>query len=208
MTQPRNGGGLARSAKRALDVVGAVVGLVTLAPLYVVIAATVLTESGRPVLYRATVRGLHGCEFRLHKFRTMVPEANEILRGRPALLIEYQSKLKIENDPRITPVGRFLRASSLDELPQLWNVLRGEMSLVGPRVVSDLELERYGAHRDRMLSVVPGITGLWQVNGRHSVSFERRVELDLEYIDRWSFWLDLRILLKTFPAVLSRRGAS
>jgi len=191
-----------------LDLLGASIGLVVLAPIYLVIAVLVVAETGGPIFYRPTVRGLHGRAFLLYKFRTMVPQATAILHANPTLLAEYQAKLKIQDDPRVTRVGRFLRTSSLDELPQLWNVLRGEMSLVGPRVVSDLELARYGPYRDRVLSVVPGITGLWQVSGRHHVPFERRVELDLEYIDSWSLWLDVLILLRTFPAVFSRRGAS
>jgi lipopolysaccharide/colanic/teichoic acid biosynthesis glycosyltransferase len=126
----------------------------------------------------------------------------------PKLRAEYATNLKIKNDPRITAVGRFLRRTSLDELPQLLNVLAGDMSLVGPRMLGDIELAKYGEHQAKVLSVKPGITGLWQISGRHRTSFEKRVRLDLEYIDHWSFWLDVKILLKTPSAVIGMAGAS
>jgi lipopolysaccharide/colanic/teichoic acid biosynthesis glycosyltransferase len=138
----------------------------------------------------------------------MVSNAHEQMLSDPHLLNEYRENLKLANDPRITRTGRFLRRSSLDELPQLINVLRGEMSLVGPRMLGDVELERYGQDSDTVLSCRPGITGLWQVSGRHKTSFEQRRELDVEYVRTWSFWLDIMILAKTLPVVIRGAGAS
>jgi len=129
------------------------------------------------------------------------------LVSRPDLWAEYQSNVKLRSDPRITRVGHWLRKSSLDELPQLFNVLRGEMSLVGPRMVTSAELERYVPLASKLLTVRPGITGLWQVTGRQDVSYQTRVRIDMDYIDNWSLLLDLKILLKTIPAVLGMRGA-
>ena len=132
----------------------------------------------------------------------------ELMTTDPALREEYARNLQIKNDPRITPVGRVLRKTSLDELPQLFNVLTGDMSLVGPRMLGDIELAKYGGHQAKVLSVKPGITGLWQISGRHRTSFENRIRLDMEYIDRWSLGLDFKVLLKTPLAVISMAGAS
>jgi lipopolysaccharide/colanic/teichoic acid biosynthesis glycosyltransferase len=137
----------------------------------------------------------------------MVINAEEILRQDPKLWVEYSQNLKISGDIRITRVGLFLRKFSLDEIPQFYNVLRGEMSLVGPRILSDIELARYGQFGSKVLNVTPGLTGLWQVSGRHMVSFERRMEFDLYYVDHWNLRMDFIILLKTIPTVLSGRGA-
>jgi lipopolysaccharide/colanic/teichoic acid biosynthesis glycosyltransferase len=137
----------------------------------------------------------------------MVEEADRQLREDPGLWQAFQREYKLEDDPRITRVGRWLRRLRLDELPQCLNVLNGEMSLVGPRSFAPYEAERYRSSLGQRLSVRPGMTGLWQVNGRHELSYKERVRLDLEYIERWSLWLDLRILLRTVPAVLSQRGA-
>jgi lipopolysaccharide/colanic/teichoic acid biosynthesis glycosyltransferase len=197
----------ALTLKRALDLSGAVVCLILLSPLLLAIALLVKLDSAGPVLYKRRLVGLKGQPFTAYKFRTMVSNAHDLLQQDPELLCQYQQTLKIAKDPRVTRLGRILRKTSLDELPQLFNVLRGEMSLVGPRMLGDIELERYGAYKEKVLSVKPGITGLWQVSGRHTVSFERRVELDLEYVEHWSPGLDLKILLLTIPAVLTRKGA-
>ncbi len=193
--------------KRLIDLVLATILIIVLLPLFIVVAVAVVLDSGRPILFRPTVKGRGGTEFRLLKFRSMIPNASEVLRTDPALHAEYARTLKIAADPRITRLGKFLRKASLDELPQLLNVVRGEMSLVGPRVLSDTEYQRYGDVGPQVLSVRPGISGLWQVSGRHTVSFERRLELDLEYLRRRSLWLDLVILLRTVPAVFGTRGA-
>lgn len=198
---------LSCSAKGWLDVVGAAALLVISLPLWLPIALAIKLEDGGPVFYRFRVLGLGGHPFDALKFRTMIEGADRRLQENPGLWQAFQREYKLEADPRITRVGRWLRRLSLDELPQCLNVLNGEMSLVGPRPFPPYEAERYAPWLERRLSVKPGLTGLWQVSGRHEVTYEERVRLDLEYIERWSLWLDLRILLRTVPAVLSQRGA-
>ncbi|MGH9892669.1 MAG: sugar transferase, partial [bacterium] len=161
---------------------------------------------GRPVLFSQPRVGLHGRTFILRKFRTMVPDA-EARFGEVAHLNERQGPVfKVEKDPRVTRFGRILRATSLDELPQLWNVLRGEMSLVGPRPPLHIEVEQYDPWHRRRLSMKPGMTGLWQVSNRNEASFDNWVSLDLQYIDTWSLTSDLRILARTIPAVIRLTG--
>ncbi|HEX6122179.1 MAG TPA: sugar transferase [Ktedonobacterales bacterium] len=193
--------------KRLFDIVFAAVALVLLAPVFLALALVVKLSDGGPVWYRREVVGWHGRRFYARKFRTMLPHADEYLAAHPELLARYAAQIKLREDPRTTRVGRVLRRTSLDELPQLWHVLRGEMSLVGPRMIHPSEVARYGAFALARQSVRPGITGLWQVSGRQAVSYARRVELDEEYMRRRSLWLDLRILLKTVVVVLSGRGA-
>jgi lipopolysaccharide/colanic/teichoic acid biosynthesis glycosyltransferase len=193
--------------KYALDRVLAALIIVLLAPIWVVVAALVRLSSAGPVIHRRRVLGYGGTQFDAFKFRTMVVDADRRLREDPVLRETFLRQVKLRDDPRLTPVGRWLRRTSLDELPQLVNVLRGEMSLVGPRMIAPEETGKYGAFLARRLSVPPGITGLWQVSGRQDVDYVHRIELDREYLDRWSLWLDLVILLKTIPAVLSMRGA-
>lgn len=195
-------------SKRALDVVLSASILFVLSPVMALIALAIKVGSPGPVFYRRQVQGLGGRAFDVLKFRSMVVNAHELMVSDPALRAEYASNLKIKNDPRITPIGRWLRKTSLDELPQFINVLRGDMSLVGPRMLGDIELAKYGTFRAKVLSVRPGITGLWQVSGRHRTSFEDRIRLDMEYIDHWSLGLDARILLRTPIAVVSMAGAS
>jgi lipopolysaccharide/colanic/teichoic acid biosynthesis glycosyltransferase len=199
---------IGRTAKRIVDVLGSIGGLILVAPLGAAICIWIKRDSPGPVLYKRRLIGYMGKPFIAYKFRTMVSDAHEQLLSDPDLFNEYRENLKLANDPRITRSGRFLRKSSLDELPQLINVLRGEMSLVGPRMLGDVELERYGPDRDTVLSCRPGITGLWQVSGRHATSFERRRELDVEYVHGRSFWLDIKILAKTLPVVIRGTGAS
>jgi lipopolysaccharide/colanic/teichoic acid biosynthesis glycosyltransferase len=213
LAQPESASGGSRSwlvlkAKRAIDVTGALLGLLVLWPVLLLVAVAVKLDSPGPVFYRPRVAGLRGRPFTLLKFRSMRENAATLLREHPELWEEYRRNLKVKEDPRITRIGRPLRKLSLDELPQLINVLRGELSLVGPRVLSDVELARYGDAGAKVLSVTPGLTGLWQVSGRHELSFERRVELDLYYVDHWTLWTDLVILAKTIPAVLSGTGAA
>ncbi len=196
---------LALAAKTALDVVGAAIGLVVLSPLLGVIALAVLVRDGRPILFRQQRVGLHGRPFGLLKFRTMGIDAEERLAELEAENEIAGPAFKLTNDPRVTRTGRWLRRTSLDELPQLLNVLRGEMSLVGPRPPLPREVAGYTIWHRRRLSMKPGITGLWQVSARREETFDRWVELDLDYIERWSFWLDLKILLRTIPAMLQGR---
>ncbi|HVA88197.1 MAG TPA: sugar transferase, partial [Candidatus Saccharimonadales bacterium] len=195
-----------RAVKRVVDVVGALFGLIVLSPVFATLALVILIVDGRPVLFRQQRVGLGGRPFSLLKFRTMVPDAE----GRLAEL-RMRNEIrgpgfKITEDPRLTRTGRFLRRSSLDELPQFWNVLRGEMSLVGPRPPLPGEVAGYDGWHRRRLEVRPGITGLWQITARREGEFDRWVQLDLAYIDGWSLWLDVRILLRTVPVVLAFQG--
>ena len=193
--------------KRGLDLVLSFVALTSLMPLLALISAAIKIDSAGPVFYRAPRAGKKGRQFLCWKFRTMVASADEVkdqLRQRN----ERQGPIfKIRDDPRITRVGRFLRRYSLDELPQLWNVLKGEMSLVGPRPHPLDDYQRYELEHLRRLDVTPGITGLWQIIARRDSSFNRNMALDLEYIDRWSVWLDLQILFKTCRVVFAGTGA-
>jgi lipopolysaccharide/colanic/teichoic acid biosynthesis glycosyltransferase len=162
-----------------------------------------------PILFRQTRVGLNKRMFNMYKFRTMIPNAEEVQEALMSMNEMSGPVFKIKDDPRVTPVGRFLRKTSIDELPQLFNVLMGQMSLVGPRAMSrrDFQLFNTDAHR-RRFSVKPGITCLWQVTGRNSIGFEQWMELDLQYIDKWSIWLDIKILARTVPAVWRGTGAA
>ncbi len=197
---------LSLAAKRTIDLAGAVVGLVALSPVFAVTALAILVREGRPVLYEQTRVGLHGRPFQLHKFRSMVRDADERFAEVAHLNERYAIAYKAAADTRITPLGRVLRSTSIDELPQLWNVLRGEMSLVGPRPPLPREVREYDIWHRRRLSMKPGITGLWQVEARGEADFDNCVQRDLQYIDGWSLGLDLRILAKTVPAVVARTG--
>lgn len=192
-------------AKRALDMILATAGLVVASPLMLAIAAAVLVFEGRPVLFAQQRVGLHGRLFRMRKFRSMQVDAEDRLE---ALLQANEISgpaFKLSNDPRLTRIGRFLRRTSLDELPQLWNVLTGEMSLVGPRPALPREVARYDVWHRRRLSMKPGITGLWQISARREPEFDRWVALDLDYIDGWSLGLDFKILFRTVPAMFQGR---
>ncbi len=197
------------AVKRALDVIGAGFGLLFLLPLYVGIALAIWLANGRPILYRWMVVGLNGRPILSWKFRTMIPDAD---RHKSALLRfnEMQGPVfKMRNDPRITRIGRFLRRHSLDELPQLWSVLRGDFSLVGPRPPLVEEYERFEPWQKYKLSVKPGLTCLWQVSGRNEIAaFDEWLRLDLEYIANWSLLLDVKIILRTIFSVVSGKGAS
>jgi exopolysaccharide biosynthesis polyprenyl glycosylphosphotransferase len=220
LAQRDEGKTMARVIKRAMDLVGSCLGLIALSPMFLGIAVAIKLSSPGPVLFRQRRIGQHGVPFTFVKFRSMYT-AND-----SAIHKEYVKRLiagnvhggvseagdtvvyKITEDPRVTRVGRFLRRTSLDELPQLLNVLRGEMSLVGPRPPIPYEVDSYDIwHRRRVLEVKPGITGLWQVNGRSALPFDDMVRLDLKYAEVWSVWLDIKILLQTPHAVVSRDGA-
>ncbi len=198
--------------KRAFDIAATLIGLVFLSPVLVTIAVLIVLEGGGPVLFGHARVGRRGAIFSCWKFRTMVRDAdaalNHVLATDPVAARLWRETQKLENDPRITRIGAFLRATSLDELPQLFNVLRGEMSLVGPRPVTKRELdERYARDRRYYLLIRPGLTGLWQVSGRSRVSYRRRIELDQEYVRNWSFSRDLQILMRTVTVVMNREGA-
>jgi exopolysaccharide biosynthesis polyprenyl glycosylphosphotransferase len=195
--------------KRAMDIVGAVVGLAVTLPLLIGVAVAIkVAEPSAPVLFLQERVGLNGRRFRMIKFRTMVPDAEARKAELQHLNIMTGPVFKVPDDPRVTRIGRWLRKWSVDELPQLINVLVGQMSLVGPRPALPSEVEQYGENYRKRLSLRPGITGLWQVSGRNEISdFNTWMALDLQYIDQWSLSLDLAILLRTIPAVVQQRGA-
>ena len=193
--------------KRALDVIGSMFGLILLSPILLLTALAIKFEDGGPVMYVQERVGKKGKDFRMYKFRSMVIDADE---RKYALVDQNQAGkiiFKIRDDPRITRVGRLMRRFSIDELPQLFNVLKGNMSLVGPRPALPNEVNQYSTLDRRRLEVIPGITCLWQVKGRSEIDFQGQVSLDVQYIESQSFWGDIIILLKTIPAVLSGRGA-
>lgn len=201
----------ARLAKRCIDVVAATMGMVLLAPLFSAIAALISVDSPGPVFFKQRRMGLDGRCFTVFKFRTMYTDAEaklqEILDGDPGLKAEYDRYHKLEDDPRVTRVGKWLRRLSLDELPQLWNVLRGDMSLVGPRAYMPSELPRMNGLSRTVLQCPPGLTGLWQVSGRNNLDFSTRVDLDVHYMQHWTLWLDIYILIRTIPVVVTGDGA-
>jgi len=197
--------------KRILDLSLIALGACLMLPLWVIIALAIMLDSpGSPIFFQERV-GRHNSCLRIRKFRTMVRNADAILQealaGDSALRREWEQNHKLKNDPRITRVGAILRKISLDEMPQLWNVLKGEMSLVGPRPIVAEEIEKYGPVFEEYLRVRPGMTGLWQISGRSDTSYEERVRLDQYYISNWSVWFDIWILAKTLPVILRGRGA-
>jgi len=193
--------------KQILEIPLALAAFITLLPVMGVTALAVKLSSPGPVIHRRRVTGRHGVQFDAFKFRTMVPEAEDWMRKDRALRSEFSARYKLARDPRVTPVGRVLRKFSLDELPQLLNVLKGQMCLIGPRMISPEEITKYGPFAGKLLTVKPGLTGLWQVSGRQTTTYDRRVELDMRYIDNWSLALDLAILAKTPLVVLRGNGA-
>ncbi len=194
--------------KRLIDVVGATIGLAILGPFVLLPTAIAikLTSPG-PILFGQKRSGVHGRLFRMYKFRSMVTNA-EMLKAELEVFNEMSGPVfKMKDDPRVTPLGRFLRRTSIDEFPQLWNVLVGDMSLVGPRPPIPTEVQHYNPWHRRRLSMKPGLTCIWQISGRNKIGFEQWMQLDLQYIDNWSLWLDLKILARTIPVVLTGLGA-
>jgi len=197
--------------KRGFDVVGAVAGIILLSPLFVMLAMLVKFSDGGRVFYGHRRIGRNGHVFYCLKFRTMVENGDQVLADHfaknPQSRDEWLATRKLQNDPRVTRVGAVLRKLSLDELPQIFNILRGDMSIVGPRPVVKDELELYGSAADFYLKSRPGLTGLWQVSGRNDVSYNARVAFDRQYVENWSFGSDLKIIIRTVPAVFSSRGS-
>ena len=197
--------------KRALDLVMIIIGGLVLLPFLLIIALLVKVSSPGPVLYGHKRLGFGGKEFRAYKFRSMVADADslleQLLASDPDLREEWEKGQKLRNDPRVTRVGKFLRRTSLDEFPQLINILKGEMSLVGPRPVVEKEMEKYGEDFERIFSVKPGLTGLWQISGRSDTDYKERIAYDTYYLQSWSVWLDLWIIYRTPGQVLAGRGA-
>jgi lipopolysaccharide/colanic/teichoic acid biosynthesis glycosyltransferase len=195
-----------RELKRIMDVLGSLMLLILLSPLFLIVGLLILLTDGAPILFRRRCVEPHG-EFDAFKFRTMRRDADHVLQSDQRLRHAFERNFKLKSDPRVTRLGAVLRKFSLDELPQLINVLRGEMSLVGPRMITAPELEKYGGYRQLLLSVRPGITGYWQVYGRQEVSYEERVRMDVEYIRKWTLGTDLKLLWLTPWRVILGRGA-
>jgi len=200
-----------RAVKRVLDIVCVLISMPVVLPLTVLVSLFIKLTSEGPVFFTHTRLGRGGKLFEMWKFRTMLDDSHALLLAHfedyPKARHEWEKGRKLRYDPRITVVGRFLRRTSLDEVPQLWNVLKGDMSLVGPRPIIKDELGKYGDGYSSYQLVRPGLTGMWQVSGRNSISFEKRVELDVGYVREWGLWLDLRILLKTIWTVVTGKGA-
>ena len=199
-------------AKRLFDIIFSFLALTLGLPLFVCLALLIRMGSRGPIVYSHQRVGRAGKIFPCYKFRTMWPDAAErlaeLLAARPDLRIEWEESHKLKNDPRVTPLGAFLRKTSLDELPQFWNVLLGHLSVVGPRPLVRQEVEeRLGEHAHTILAVRPGLTGLWQTSGRSSLSYAERIQLDLAYVETRSFWSDLLLIAKTIPVMLFTRGA-
>ncbi|WP_062228079.1 sugar transferase [Aureimonas frigidaquae] len=199
------------AVKRSFDLVASVAGLIVLSPLFIMLAALVKLSDGGSIFYGHRRIGRGGATFHCLKFRTMVENGDEVLQRHlasdPAAAEEWKATRKLQNDPRVTAVGQVLRKLSLDELPQIINIIRGEMSVVGPRPVVAAELDLYGSAASHYLRSRPGLTGLWQVSGRNDVSYEARVAFDKQYVENWSLATDLAIIIKTVPAVVASRGS-
>lgn len=196
-----------RVLKALLDYVIVLPGVILIAPLLALIAVLIKLDSPGPVIHRRRVLGLNGRPFDAFKFRTMYVNGDEILAQFPKLRVELDRNYKLKCDPRVTRVGQLLRKFSLDELPQLFNILLQDMSLVGPRIIAPDEISKYGRWGSALLTAMPGLSGWWQVNGRSDTSYDERVSLDMDYIQNWSLWFDVKILLLTIPAVLKGDGA-
>ncbi len=194
--------------KRLFDIVVSLIGLIILSPFFLLIMLAIKIDSKGPCFFTHKRIGKNGKVLGVYKFRTMVQNAEELLKHlTPEQEKEFKTNFKMENDFRITRVGKFLRKTSLDELPQLLNILLGNMTLVGPRPVIKIELEKYGKNVDKFLSVTPGLTGYWQANGRSDTSYEERVEMDMYYIDHMNLFFDIKIMFQTVIAVIKKEGA-
>lgn len=197
--------------KRLFDIVATICGGLLISPILLAIAFWVYHDSPGPVIFKHRRVGRNGKEFNCYKFRSMCVNSKEVLEHLlatdPEAKAEWDKEFKLKNDPRITKSGAFLRKTSLDELPQLWNVLKGEMSLVGPRPIVQAEVPRYGKYIKEYYSVLPGITGMWQTSGRSDIDYPERVHMDSWYVHNWSVWLDMVLLWKTVAVVLSHKGA-
>ena len=194
--------------KRVIDVILASVALILLSPLFAIIAIAIKIDSKGPVFFAHKRIGKNGKIIKLYKFRSMVINAEELIKSfTPEQMKEYKENYKLTNDPRITKVGKFLRKTSLDELPQLINIINGDLSIIGPRPVVADELEKYGVNKDKFLSVTPGLTGYWAANGRSNTTYEQRMKMELYYIDNLSLKMDIKVFFKTILSVLKKEGA-
>ena len=194
--------------KRLIDIIGFIIGIIILSPIYIIIAIAIKFDSPGKVVFGHTRKGKGGKDIKVYKFRTMYSNASEIFENfTPQQKEEYYKNFKLDNDPRVTKLGGFLRKTSLDELPQLFNILKGDMTIIGPRPIVEKEVEKYGDKAEKLFSVVPGLGGYWQANGRSDTTYEERVEMDMYYIDHMCFTLDAKILFQTIFSVLKGEGA-
>ena len=197
-----------QTIKRILDVILSSIGLVILLPVFALIGIAIKIESKGPIFFKHTRIGKNGKIIKIYKFRTMVKNAEQLIKDfTPEQKKEYAEYYKLAKDPRVTKIGKILRKTSLDELPQLINIIKGELSLIGPRPVVNGEIEKYGENIEKFLSITPGLTGYWAANGRSGTTYEQRMEMELYYVDNMSFILDVKIFFKTIEAVLKRQGA-
>ncbi len=194
--------------KRTIDIFLSLLGLIILSPIFLIIAIAIKIDSKGPVFFLHNRIGKNGKSIKIYKFRTMCDNAEDMIKNfNEEQMREFKENYKLTNDPRITKVGKFLRKTSLDELPQILNILKGELSIIGPRPIVEEELEKYGPNKTKFLSVKPGLTGYWQANGRSNTTYEERMQMELYYVDKMSFWLDIKIFFKTFIVVLKKEGA-
>ena len=194
--------------KKSMDLILSFIGLILLIPVFLILAILVKLDSKGPVFYAHTRKGKNRSDIKIYKFRTMYSNSDEIFESfSDEQKEEYYKNFKLDNDPRVTKVGDFLRRTSLDEIPQLINVLKGDLSLVGPRPIVEKEICKYGQYADKLFSVIPGITGYWQSHGRSDTSYDERIEMDMYYIDNKSILLDIKIMFKTVISVIKKEGA-
>lgn len=194
--------------KKSMDLILSFIGLILLIPVFLILAILVKLDSKGPVFYAHTRKGKNRSDIKIYKFRTMYSNSDEIFESfSDEQKEEYYKNFKLDNDPRVTKIGDFLRRTSLDEIPQLINVLKGDLSLVGPRPIVEKEICKYGQYADKLFSVIPGITGYWQSHGRSDTSYEERIEMDMYYIDNKSILLDIKIMFKTVISVIKKEGA-
>lgn len=194
--------------KKSMDLILSFIGLILLIPVFLILAILVKLDSKGPVFYAHTRKGKNRSDIKIYKFRTMYSNSDEIFESfSDEQKEEYYKNFKLDNDPRVTKIGDFLRRTSLDEIPQLINVLKGDLSLVGPRPIVEKEICKYGQYADKLFSVIPGITGYWQSHGRSDTSYEERIEMDMYYIDNRSILLDIKIMFKTVISVIKKEGA-
>jgi exopolysaccharide biosynthesis polyprenyl glycosylphosphotransferase len=199
--------GIDQIFKLILDYCIVIPAAIILMPFFFIVGILIKIDSPGPVIHFRRVMGVNGRQFNAYKFRTMYINGDEILSSHPELIDEYQSAFKLKSDPRVTRLGKFLRKTSIDELPQIFNIIKNQMSVVGPRMICPDELEKYDQWDINLLTVKPGLTGLSQIRGRANLSYEKRVQFDMYYIRNWTIWMDLQIILQTIPAVIFRRGA-
>ena len=199
--------------KRIIDILGGLIGLILLIPVTILIKIVriIIKENDGPIFYSQMRIGKNDKKFKIYKYRSMIKDADKVLKKylkeNEEARKEFEEFQKLQDDPRITKFGKFLRKTSLDELPQMLNILKGDLSFVGPRPVVDGEIEKYGIYKNKFLSVKPGLTGYWQVNGRSDTTYSERIQMELYYVDNCSLWLDIKIFFKTFITVLKKEGA-